>query len=150
MKAPVAKAAGSQGFTLIEVIVALAILAAGLMGFYEFLASSLHAADRVRAAAEAYDRDRNALALAATLNPMATPDGVFPLGRYSIRWHAERITAPQKSMAASGSGPGPFTVALYRIVLDFPDDREFAPVTVTKLGYDREKTAAQPSGEASN
>jgi prepilin-type N-terminal cleavage/methylation domain-containing protein len=138
------------GFTLIEVIVALAILSAGLLAFYEFLASSLHAADRVRAAAEAYDRDRNALALAATLNPMATPDGDFDLGPYRIRWHATPITIPERSTASPGSGPGSFTIALYRVVLDFPDDDQFAPVAVTKLGYHGEKAPGQPSREPVN
>src|ERR1700729_1050732 len=59
---------GTDGFTLIEVLVALVILSAGLLVFYEFLSGALDAAGRVRHAAEAYDRDQNALALAATLN----------------------------------------------------------------------------------
>src|SRR5947209_3531980 len=105
------KAQGAAGFTLIEVLVALAILAAGLMAFYEFLASSLHAADRVRTAAEAYDRDQNALALASTLNPMEKPSGVFDLGAYRIRWRAEPLTA-----AAQGASSGSFAIALYRVV----------------------------------
>src|SRR2546430_5996457 len=61
------------------------------LAFYEFLASSLHAADRVRHAAEAYDRRQNALALATKLNPMATPEGTLDLGSYRLHWRAERI-----------------------------------------------------------
>src|SRR5579864_1759768 len=99
---PPGKRAGDAGFTLIEAIVALVILAAGLIAFYEFLGSSLHAADRVRAAADAYDRDRNALALASTLNPMLRPDGTFDLGAYRIRWHAEPLAAPERTTAPPG------------------------------------------------
>jgi prepilin-type N-terminal cleavage/methylation domain-containing protein len=149
MKPPQASAPATAGFTLIEVIVALVILSAGLLAFYEFLASSLRAADRVRAAAEAYDRDQNALALASTLNPMATPDGDFDIGPYRIRWHATPITPPERS-ATLGAGPGPFAVALYRVVLDFPDDEQFSPVAVTKLGYHSENAPGQPSHEPVN
>jgi general secretion pathway protein I len=127
----------AAGFTLIEVIVALVILAASLMAFYEFLSSSLHAADRLRHATTAYDRAENALALATTLNPMEAPDGTLDLGAYRIHWRAERIGAERVSTAYP-SGKGRFIVALYRLVFDFPDDRDFAPVEVTKLGYHRE------------
>jgi general secretion pathway protein I len=145
-----ARPASAAGFTLIEVIVALAILAAGMIAFYEFLAASLHAADRVRAAASEYDCDRNALALASGLNPMATPDGVLDLGAYRIRWHARPIGAITRNTAGPDGGAGVFSVALYRVVLDFPDDREFAPVEVTKLGYHRETVPGRPSGEPVN
>jgi general secretion pathway protein I len=150
MKPPAVSTPATAGFTLIEVIVALAILAAGLLAFYEFLASSLRAADRVRAAAEAYDRDQNALALAATLNPMVTPDGDFDIGPYRIRWQATPITPLERNAAPGGSGPGQFTVALYRVVLDFPDDQQFAPIAVTKLGYHSDKAPGPPSREPVN
>jgi general secretion pathway protein I len=127
----------AAGFTLIEVIVALVILAVSLMAFYEFLSSSLYASDRLQHATAAYDRAENALALATALNPMETPDGTLDLGAYRIRWRAERIGAARLSTAYP-SGEGRFTVALYRLVFDFPDDRDFAPVEVTKLGYHRE------------
>jgi general secretion pathway protein I len=145
MRPPAAKAPEAAGFTLIEALVALVILSAGLMVFYEFLSSSLHAADRARHAAEEYDRDRNALALASTLNPMTSPDGSLDLGAYRIHWRAERITAPRRSTMFPQSGQGPYSVALYRVTLDFPDDREFAPVVVTKLGYHREIATADPN-----
>lgn len=144
------RAWGESGFTLVEALVALVLLSAGLLVFYEFLGSSLHAADRARRAADAYDRDQNALALASTLNPMAVPDGVFDLGSYRIRWRSERITATFDSTGFPLSDRGQFSVALYRVTLDFPDDLAFAPVTVTKLGYHREAASHPPSGEPSN
>jgi len=137
---------GEAGFTLIETIVALVILAAALLAFYEFLASSLHAADRVRHAAEAYDRRQNALALATKLNPMATPEGTLDLGSYRLHWRAERISTPQRSTEYPSGSEGAFTVALFRVVIDFPDDHEFAPVELTKLGHHRETRPAEPSG----
>ena len=146
MKPRLDNPSGEAGFTLVEAIVALVILAAGLLAFYEFLASSLYAADRVRHAAEAYDRRQNALTLAAKLNPMATPEGVLDLGLYRLHWRAERITAPQRSTEYPSGGQGAFTVALFRVIIDFPDNHEFAPVELTKLGYHRETAPGEPSG----
>jgi prepilin-type N-terminal cleavage/methylation domain-containing protein len=128
------------GFTLLEVIVALVILTAALLAFYEFLSTAIRAAERVWQAAEAYDRERNGLALAASLNPMATPTGELDLGTYRVRWRAERIGPSQQSTEYPSGGPGRFTVALYRIVIDFPGSANFAPLEVTKLGYHRDAT----------
>jgi prepilin-type N-terminal cleavage/methylation domain-containing protein len=139
----------AAGFTLIEVIVALVILAISLMAFYEFLSSSLHAADRVRRAAAAYDRAENALALARALNPMESPDGTLDLGGYRIHWRAEPVGAARVSTAYP-SGKGRFIVALYRLVFDFPDDRDFAPVEVTKLGYHLEGSPGNAPEDAAN
>lgn len=143
-------ALGESGFTLVEALVALVLLSVGLLVFYEFLGSALHAADRARHAADMYDRDQNALALASTLNPMAVPDGIFDLGSYRIRWRSDRITATFDSTGFPLSDRGQFSVALYRVTLDFPDDLAFAPVTVTKLGYHREAASHPLSGEPSN
>src|SRR5260370_30115231 len=85
----------SAGFTLIETLVALVILAASLLAFYEFLAGALNGAAAAERAAVAYDRRQSALALASTLNPLATPECSFDLGPYRIHWRAER----------GGSGP---------------------------------------------
>ena len=124
----------SAGFTLIETLVALVILAAALLAFCAFLASALNGAAGVERAGTIYDFRQNALALASVLNPMATPEGSFDLGGYRIHWRAERIGAEVQS-GGFPSGKGPFKIALYRVHLDFPEEPEFPGVEVTKFGY---------------
>jgi prepilin-type N-terminal cleavage/methylation domain-containing protein len=150
MKTRPDKALGEAGFTLLETIVALVILSAALLVFYEFLSGALNASGRARTAADRYDWDRNALELATTLNPMATPDGVFDLGPYRVHWHAEPIGTPRRNTAYPQGAEGQFTIALYRVILDFPDNREFAPVEVTKLGYVRKSVPGEQSAEPAN
>jgi prepilin-type N-terminal cleavage/methylation domain-containing protein len=139
----------SAGFTLIETLVALVILTAALLAFYQFLATALKGATAAERAAAAYDRQQNALALAATLNPMETPAGNFDLGLYRIRWRSEPAGAARQS-SGFPSGKGQFIIGLYRVVLDFPGEPDIPAVEVTKLGYRREASPTEASGEPVN
>jgi general secretion pathway protein I len=141
--------AEAQGFTLIETIVALVILSTAVVVFYNFLSTTLNSANRVQAASIAYDRHMNALELATSLNPMASPQGVFDLGSYHIEWSAQLLGSVRQS-SRYPSGRGIFKVALYRITLSFPDDGEIAPITVTRLGYHRDNVPDSLLGGATN
>lgn len=127
----------AAGFTLIETIVALVILATAVVVFYNFLSGQLYGAHRVDSAANAYDRRMNALELAAALNPMATPQGTFDLGSYRIEWTAQQLGDVRQS-SRYPAGRGIFKVALYRVMFTFPGDPETAPISVTRLGYRRD------------
>src|SRR5258706_15392527 len=117
MLATIPSPSHAAGFTLIETLVALVILAASLFAFYEFLAGALRGGAAAERAAAAYDRRQSALALAQVLNPMETPEGSFDLGPYRIHWRSERL-GPVRQSSGFPSGKGPFTIGLYRVVLD--------------------------------
>jgi prepilin-type N-terminal cleavage/methylation domain-containing protein len=141
------------GFTLLETIVALVILTAGLMGFYSFLVTMLNGANRLQGASIAYDRQANALELAKTLNPMDAPEGTFDLGSYRIQWSSQLLKNVRQS-SRYPTGAGVFKVALYRVTFRFPDDDGISPLEVTKLGYHRDTVPFQnlrtPPPTASN
>src|SRR5580765_5922406 len=149
MPARAADPSAAAGFTLIEVVVALVILSTILLAFYEFLSSALASGDRARTAVASYDRGQNALALVTMLNPMDAPEGSFDLGAYRIRWRSQRIGALRRS-SGYPSGRGRFTVGLYRVVLDVPDDPKFLPLQVTKLGYHPIDFPGNSSAEPAN
>jgi prepilin-type N-terminal cleavage/methylation domain-containing protein len=134
---PRADRAAGGGFTLIETLVALVILSAVLMGFYELLSTVLNSARHVGDASIAFDRKANELELAAALNPMAYPQGSFELGRYRIAWTSRPLTAPRESTAFF-EGAGPFTVALYDVQLTAPVETGNESTEVTVLGYHRD------------
>jgi prepilin-type N-terminal cleavage/methylation domain-containing protein len=122
------------GFTLIETIVALAILSAGLIGFYQLLTTILNSANRVQVAAIAYDRQTNALELVEAVNPMEIPEGTFDTGHYHIHW-TSKLIGDVRQGSRYPSGPGPFKIGLYRVTLSFPDDEDVSSIDVTRLGY---------------
>lgn len=127
----------TAGFTLIETLVALVILSSVLLAFYGLLSAALTSADRMNAAAIAYDRRANALELATAVNPMASPLGTFSLGTYRISW-TSRLLGDLRRSGTYPAGSGSFTVGLYRVTLRFPDDPSTAPISVTRLGYRRD------------
>jgi general secretion pathway protein I len=127
----------ASGFTLIETIVALVILSAVTIVFYNFLSTSLNGARRVEQTAIAYDHHMNALELATAVNPMAMPAGTMKVGTYRIHW-TSRLLGDIRQSSKYPAGRGVFKIALYRMTFDFPDSVDIAPIEVTRMGYHRD------------
>ena len=125
------------GFTLIETIIALAILSATIVVFFAFLSNALSGARRMELASVAYDRRTNALELASAVNPMELPEGTISLGPYRISWTA-RLLGDIHQSSRYPAGAGIFKIALYRMRFSFPDASDIPPIEVTKLGYRRD------------
>jgi general secretion pathway protein I len=139
----------AAGFTLIEAIVALVILSAVMIGFYDFLSTALNGARRMELASLAYDHRTNALELASALNPMDMPEGTLDLGKYRVHW-TSHVLGDIRQSSRYPSGRGFYKVALYRMVFTFPDDAEIRPIEVTRLGYRRDDLPQPFSTGSSN
>ena len=143
-----AAAESEAGFTLIETIVALAILSGVLIAFYAFLSTTLAAARRIELTSTSSDKRMNALELATMINPMEQPDGLLDLGSYVIQWSSQIVEPPRQS-SRYPAGRGVFQVGLYAVSLSFPNDRNLAPVRVMRMGFHRDKAAEKfPGGPA--
>ena len=95
--------AGQQGFSLLEAIVALTIMATCLLALYAWLSTSTFAINRVRASAFSLQDARAALAVIETVNPMAEPSGNRKLPPLEIRWKAVPLTDLRLGMSRSGT-----------------------------------------------
>jgi general secretion pathway protein I len=103
-----------HGFSLLEAIVALAILTTAGLALFAWISASFDSLNRIednnrRAAAEL-----NALEYLKTVNPMQTPTGNVTLGETSLRWQSRALDAPRPNVP-DGEGAGPFLVALYEV-----------------------------------
>ncbi len=106
-----------RGFTLLEAIVALAILAAGGMALFAALNTSLRSIERVDASARRDTATQSALSRIETLNPMLQPTGDEPLGDVRLRWTATPVEAPRDGLT-DYLQPGYYEVGLYRVEVE--------------------------------
>lgn len=125
----------SRGFTLLEAIVALAILAAAGMALFAAMAQSLQMVQRAQDAREVDTALRNALAWSQRINPMQDPQGEQELGGWRLHWSSEPIEPPQDGATASGE-PGLYQVGLYRVRLElWRAGKLERDATLRRVGY---------------
>jgi len=126
---------GQRGFSLLEAIVALALLASVGMALLSWLNGSLISLRRVQDTVAAQAAARNALAWLETVNPMEKPEGETDLGEWRIRWRADVIEPPSEG-AGYPNGISLFDVGLYdtQVWLE-RDGRIVEQFTLRQVGY---------------
>jgi general secretion pathway protein I len=118
------------GFTLLEVVVALAIAALALVGLFHAAGGGLFAADTAVRIAEAVERAQSHLA-AFTGSGAITPGRSAGDDGGGYRWEAEARPVAQQSVAVPGGGSPP---------------RAPAPGAAAQTLYDVTVTISWPSG----
>lgn len=108
--------ADARGFTLLEAIVALAILAAGATALFAAVNGALRSIERAEAAARLDSATANAISLLETVNPMQRPEGEERLGDVRVRWRASAVEPPGPGLT-DYLQPGLFDVGLYDLAV---------------------------------
>ncbi|MFZ5657241.1 MAG: prepilin-type N-terminal cleavage/methylation domain-containing protein [Pseudomonadota bacterium] len=107
----------SRGFTLLEAIVALAILAAAGISLFAAMSQSMQMLRRAQEARTVDASLRNALAIAEHIDPMTRDRGEQPLGEFLLRWRAVPVEPPRDNVTGYLQ-PGYYRVGLYDIRLE--------------------------------
>ena len=124
-----------RGFSLLEAIVALAILAAAGLALFAAMSQSLQMVGRADRAREVDAGLRNALAWMERVNPMEDPQGEQDLGAFELRWSAEPIEPPRDG-ATGTIRPGLYEIGLYRTTLQLWRDGALErEAVVHRVGY---------------
>ncbi len=112
MTAPGARGRRRQGgFTLIEAIVALVLIATTGMALFSWVNSNIMTLNRVQLSNAENAATANILEYMNSVNPMLTPEGAARLGAYSMAWKSEAITDLR-----DGAGY-PYGISLYQLGL---------------------------------
>jgi general secretion pathway protein I len=124
-----------QGFSLLEAIVALTIMATCLLALYGWLSTSTLALGHVRASALALSDARAAMAIVDTVNPMSEPNGKRDLPPLEIRWKARPLTDLRLGMSPAG-GATQFDFRLYELDVEvLREGRSIREFNMRKTGW---------------
>jgi general secretion pathway protein I len=103
---------GHRGFTLLEVIVALVLIATAGMAVFSWINSSLAGLNRVQEKTKLQEVNRSAMSYMQTVNPMIRPSGVAEMGVYEIHWQSSLVEPPRMGSGQLG-GTSLYELALY-------------------------------------
>lgn len=134
--------AGTRGFTLLEAIVALAILASAGLALFAAMTQSTQMVQRAQQAREVDAALRNALAWSERINPMEHPLGEEAMGPWLLRWDSEPVEPPRDDVTGYLQ-PGLYQVGLYRLHLQLWRAGALQrDVTLHRAGYRQVREAA--------
>lgn len=130
-----ARAHRQHGFSLLEAIVALTILATVGMALFAAMSQSTQMVARAEHARKVDSAVRNAAAWMQSVNPAETPQGQQQLGDVTVRWSSQPIEPVRDSMTGFLQ-PGLYQVGLYRVHLELVEDgRPLTEVDIRRAGY---------------
>lgn len=132
-----------RGFSLLEAIVALAILASAGLAMFAALGQSVQMVARAEHAQEVDAALRNALAWMEQVNPMVVPQGEQELGDWLLRWSADPLE-PTRDGATGYLQPGLYEVGLYRVRLElWRDGGVQREIDLNRIGYRQVRQPAE-------
>lgn len=126
-----------SGFTLLEALVALVLIAITLMPLYEWVGRSLGAAARMADTTKQAEAQLAALAVISRINPLEEATGTSDAGPYRVRWQSVAKVEPVDNVAYP-RGIGLYQVALYDVRAQvLKDGAVWFEFHVDQIGYRR-------------
>jgi general secretion pathway protein I len=124
-----------RGFTLLEAIVALVLLASTGIALLSWINTNLTSLQRVQQAQQRQQAIQNALVFMETINPLEKPQGKETIGIYQIDWNATAIELPKDGVTSIG-GISLFQIGLYETKVKVTVKKDLlAQFTLRQAGY---------------
>ncbi len=117
-----------QGFSLLEAIVALTILAGATMALFGWIGGSLAQLTRADSYIEAGPALQSAVNYLKLQDLGNKPQGTFESGGVSISWHASPIEKERNGVMGSN-----FILSLYRVELTIIHNNRTLPPLITRV-----------------
>jgi len=134
-----------HGFTLMEAIVALVLIATTGMALFSWVNSNIITLNRVQENNAENDATLNAVEYMHSINPMISPQGQASLGAYRLSWNAEATTEPRDG-ASYPVGTGLYQLAMYqtKISIRKSDGQFWFGFTLQQVGYKKVRDILPP------
>lgn len=133
------------GFTLIEAIVAMVLLAALGGALFSWINTNLYSVSRIRDANQQQEILANTLAYLNTVNPMEKPEGNIENDGYTFTWRSTPITAKQVGISYM-YGESLFDLMLYELSVQIyrKNHDPWFDFKVNQVGYKRTRAWTKP------
>ena len=131
----------ADGFSLLEALVAIALISMALLPLMSLQQSDIGLARRTEVVSRRGEVSSSALAFVAGINPDRNPSGAAEIAPYEIYWTSKVIGAARPS-AARPFGVGRFMLTLYELDIEVIDTvtAEAWEISVRRIG----STATRP------
>lgn len=131
----------SQGFTLIEAVVAMVLIGGIGMALAGWLNANLATLSRIQEANARSDAMANILEYMEKINPMQTPHGQADMGSYRIVWQAKEKTAPMDGVGYP-RGVSLYQIALYttEVMVNGNNGQRWFDIRLQQIGYKQIRT----------
>ena len=104
-----------RGFTLIEVVVAMAILGTAGMMLFAWISQNLQTAVRIQQAQARAQLQIEGVRWLGLINPSVEPEGAQDQGELHLRWTSTLVEPPRGEFDFGGSMLPRWELALYRV-----------------------------------
>ena len=104
----------AAGFSLLETVVAMAVLSVAGMALFGLFNSSLIALTRADDVSAQVPVVRRAVAILSTIDPDKQQQGNFVMGDHEVAWTATLVEPKREGQGALG-GRGPYRLGLYEL-----------------------------------
>lgn len=134
-----------QGFTLMEAIVALVLIATTGMALFGWINSNIVALSRVKERNSENAATMNVVEYMNNINPMSMPEGRADMGAYTLSW-TSRAVDDIVDGASYPLGISLYQLALYesKISVDRSDGQHWFDLTMRQVGYKKVRSIARP------
>lgn len=128
-----------RGFTLLEALVSMLLIATAGMASFDWINSSLENMERIEAHHQRQQAVRNVLAFMESVNPAENPSAEIKMGPYTVQWDS-RPAEPTKEGAGYPLGLSLYRVGLYDMHVKVNiNDKKIAEFDVRRTGYRQER-----------
>ena len=136
---------GGRGFTLLEAIVAIAIVGIALIPILTFVSQMVGGLTRAGDANAQNLAKQAIIELLEPLNPLESPIGQDQIGNLGLRWETENVVPPNTATHV-GTGLSGFSIGFYVVTVSVerPDHSLWFSFPMRKVGYRRLSAGTMP------
>jgi general secretion pathway protein I len=132
------------GFTLLEALVAIVLVAGVGMALFGWVSNNLQNLGQVFQAEDLLNVEQAAMEYVLAINPLQNPSGTLDLGQYQAQWQAIPVEEPRRGTSGVGSW-GSFRIGLYEMRITINRGQEaVSQFSFRQVGYERLTQAKFP------